>query len=381
MTRIKNQKINLMGFIGLFLFVFSVGFSQKNSHDHSQNKKSKAKPEKHSESNHKHSNDNNSKNENSHEHNDENREVHESHIGSSEPQLKNLEKSHDHLHGKDHEEESIVKLTAQDIIDFGIKMAKASLSKLKSNLIFPGEIEYNENKLIHVNTSYRGIAKKVNFSIGEKIKKGQVLAVLQSTATLENIYLRSPLSGVIIARHISIGEVISEETNAFTIANLDNLWVHLSIYQKDLSKIKIGQEVHVAENSFLLDKEFSTGKIFYISPGIDENTRNAIAKIKISNSSFRPGMFIMGRIHIGSEPLAINIPKSSLQNIDGKKVVFVKDQNDLTFKAREVKLGKENQNLIEILNGINKEDIFVTEGSFILKAQLEKASFGHGHAH
>lgn len=376
MTKYKNRKSILLGIIGSCLFIFSIGYSQK---DDSREKKATDKLEQKGESGHQHDHGKESE----HDHGEKKESSHDSHEHSKNPELKNSEKedhslSHD-SHG--HEEESLVKLTSQDIKEFGINLMRADFSSLVSNLVFPGEIEYNENNLIHVNTSYRGIAKTVNFSIGEKVKKGEILAVLQSTTTLENIYLKSPLSGVIISRHISIGEVISEESNAFTIANLDDLWVHLSIYQKDLSKIKIGQEVQIAENSSLFDKEFSSGKIFYISPGIDEATRNAVAKIKISNSFFRPGMFIVGRVNIGSAPVAINIPKSSLQNIEGKKVVFVKSKDSLTFKPTEVKVGKENQNQVEILHGINKEDVFVSDGSFILKAQLEKASFGHGHAH
>ncbi len=91
------------------------------------------------------------------------------------------------------------------------------------------------------------------------------------------------------------------------------------------------------------------------------------------------GLFVTGTITLGTVPVPILVPKTALQTLDEKTVVFVKDEDG--FEPRAVTVGRFNGTHVEITSGLNPGQKFVSAGAFTLKAQLAKGSFGDGHNH
>jgi cobalt-zinc-cadmium efflux system membrane fusion protein len=194
--------------------------------------------------------------------------------------------------------------------------------------------------------------------------------------------ISAPFNGTIIEKHITLGEVISEDDDIFVVANLDTVWVDLRVPQKDASSIKKGQKVTISGKS---DTTKIEDTIDYVHSLIDEQTRTKLARVVLDNTSgqFLPGTFVTANVQVGESESDVIVNKSVLQNIDDKACVFV--QSAQGFEPRPVIIGRSNETCVEIIDGLESGEIIVTENSFRIKAQLEKAAAGeqtgHGHSH
>jgi len=190
--------------------------------------------------------------------------------------------------------------------------------------------------------------------------------------------IRSPGDGVITEKHVVHGELLNDESRPFVIANLDHVWVNLTVYQKDLEKINLGQQVQVISGYGIPDVE---SEIVYISPNVSEETRSATARIVIENKDkkWRPGLFVTVAVTLSDLNSDIVIPKTAIESIDNQSVVFIKTEEG--FEPHPVTLGRSDNTHVEILEGLHSGAKYVAKNAFVLKAQMQKASFGDGHGH
>ncbi|RJP33769.1 MAG: efflux RND transporter periplasmic adaptor subunit [Phycisphaerales bacterium] len=191
--------------------------------------------------------------------------------------------------------------------------------------------------------------------------------------------LRAPFAGVVISRHITVGEVVTTESDVFEIADLGDVWVNLTVYQKELSTIRSGQTVRIVAGH---DVGEATATIAYVSPVVDEATRTAVARVVLPNDDgrWRPGLFVTGHVRTEDASVAMLAAQTALQTIEDKVCVFV--VTDAGFEPRQVELGRRNGTHVEIVAGLHPGERYVARGAFVLKAELGKESFGgEGHAH
>ena len=190
---------------------------------------------------------------------------------------------------------------------------------------------------------------------------------------LTNYEMRSPIDGTVVEKHLTLGEKINNDTNAFTIANFSDVWVNLIIYQKDLDKIRVGQEAFITSK---VHDPKSSSKVDYVSSFLDESTRTATARIVLNNESklWKPGMFITARVAVEEIEVPAMIARSAIQMIEGQDTVFVREGEE--FHAVPVELGRSDLQNIEVLSGISEGQEYVTKNAFTLKAELGKESFG-----
>ena len=190
----------------------------------------------------------------------------------------------------------------------------------------------------------------------------------------------APFDGTITEKHISRGEWLGEDADAFTIADLRTVWVNLSLTQKDLMHVRLGQPVRVAARHV---DATAAGKVTYLSPTIDESTRTALARLEIDNASgdWRPGLFVVAEVDSGDTPVAVLVPKNAVQILEEQAVVFI--ANDQSFTPRPVTTGRSDKNYVELLSGLSPGQRYVAEGAFQLKAKITisglGAHAGHGH--
>ena len=194
--------------------------------------------------------------------------------------------------------------------------------------------------------------------------------------------ITAPFNGTIIEKDITHGEVVREDDDIFVIANLDTVWVDLRVPQKDVCSIKKGQEVNISGNANATEAE---GIIDYVHPLIDEKTRTKLVRVVLDNTSglFQPGTFITANVLVENCNAKVVVAKSVIQDVDGKSCVFV--HTGQGFEPRPVTIGRSNNGYVEITAGLETGEIIVTQNSFRIKAQLEKAAggeqAGHGHSH
>lgn len=200
----------------------------------------------------------------------------------------------------------------------------------------------------------------------------------EDEADLTEYVMRAPLSGTVVARHLTRGESVPTDREAFVIADVSTVWVDISIYAHDLERVEAGQTVTVATESGLETE----GKIAFVTPNVSEETRTANARVFLANKPMRlrPGMFVTARIAVAEEPADVRVPATALQTHEGRDVVFVKDKEG-RLKPRPVTLGRRNSDYVEVLAGLRTGDTVVTDGAFVVKSQLAKSGFDDGHNH
>lgn len=210
--------------------------------------------------------------------------------------------------------------------------------------------------------------------------------VAQFVATKGNgnhplISIASPVGGVVIEKAVTPGEVVNPEKVLFVVANLSTLWVVIDVYEKDMSRFKVGTGVKVSVTAFP-DKVFK-GKISYIADVVDEKTRTEKARVTIDNASglLKPGMFatvLMEGRNDGAERL-IGVPEEAVLIDGAERYVFVQISPD-KFKRRDIEIGRTFGKILEVTAGIKPGETVAVKGAFILKSELKKGEL-EGDAH
>jgi cobalt-zinc-cadmium efflux system membrane fusion protein len=276
------------------------------------------------------------------------------------------------------EHDALVRLSAEDIKDFGIEIAEVGGGELAKSITLPAEIDFDPERVSHVSPRYIGIVESVHRNIGDQVSPGETLAVIEANASLASIKLKAGMKGIIVHRHIARGELVKESDQVFTIADLSKVWVNITVYQKDLPAVREGQDVVISTH---LDIPSAKGKIFYVSPVVSEKTRTATAVVKLDNPqrAWKPGMFVKSKVTVGTMQVAMKVHRQALQKIDGQQVVFIKESNG--FKPVPVQLGRKNHEYVEVTSGLEPGQLYVKQGAFTLKAEQGKSSLRGGHQH
>jgi membrane fusion protein, heavy metal efflux system len=189
--------------------------------------------------------------------------------------------------------------------------------------------------------------------------------------------LKTPFAGIVTSLHAVGTEVVEQGTELLTITDISSLWVLADVYEKDLSQIRTGQAVRVRVASY--PRETFAGKITYVADVIDPKTRTAKVRCLVGNESglLKLEMFATVEIPVGQTSPILAAPSSSIQQIDGRPVVFVRN-SEAEFQKREVQTGVESQGYTEIRSGLKQGEPVVSRGSFILKTAFLKHLLGAG---
>lgn len=189
--------------------------------------------------------------------------------------------------------------------------------------------------------------------------------------------LKAPFSGEVIEQHVTRGEFLTDETAAYVVADLTTVWVDLSVYPEDVGRVRAGLRAIVSTGDGLA----AEGKITYVGPAVDPETRAGLARVNLPNPKreWKPGMFVNGEVVVDEVDVEVLVPRTALLNVEGRTVVFVQEGD--SFEARPVVVGRGNELHVEITAGLDVGEPYAAEGGFGLKAHLAKGSFGDGHAH
>ncbi len=196
-----------------------------------------------------------------------------------------------------------------------------------------------------------------------------------------NLPLLSPISGTVIFRDAIVGAHIEPEKILFTISDLSTLWAILDAYEKDIPYISKEGHVHILSPLYP-DKKFP-GKITYIGETIDPKLRTVKIRVEVPNKEgfLKPNMYIQGVLENRTQGGdVLTVPEEAIQNMDGKKVVFVMESEGV-FAARNVEIGNKVGFRRIITEGLKPEDDLVLQGAFTIKTELKKGTFTHQHVH
>ena len=271
---------------------------------------------------------------------------------------------------KEEHSDSVV-LSDSKIAAAGIELAKASSGVLRDSLLLNGMVMPNQESLVQVTPRFPGIVREVRKRIGDRVQKGDVLAIVESNQSLTPYELKAALAGTVIDRQTTLGEYVSEQKPAFVIADLSTVWVDFSVYRRDLTRVNIGDQILIdpADGGAAIDAQIS-----YLSPVGSSDTQSALARAVVPNPEqrLRPGLFITSRLILSAKQVGVAVKSSALQTIENRTVVFVRDGEK--FEARDVEIGDRDSEFVEVTFGVLEGDVYAAKNSFIVKAELAKGA-------
>ncbi len=291
----------------------------------------------------------------------------------------NKERSNDEEHADEHEhghhEEGSTEITDHAAQEAGVELSKAGPVVINETLTLTGRIMLNRNKTAEVRARFPGVVQKVNVNWGDHVKKGDVLATIEANESLRVYSLSAPMDGVVLTRNTNIGNVASDGV-LFTISDLSQVWAEFHVFPRDLDIVKEEQLVDV--HSLEKDKEVEA-PISLILPTADPLSQTVVAVVPIPNGEgkWRPGMTVEGDVHISKKAVLVGVTEDAVQRMDDKTVVFVKQGDD--YKMRPVELGSRDGHFVEIRKGLKPNEMYVSKGSFIVKADIGKSEAAHEH--
>ena len=267
------------------------------------------------------------------------------------------------------------------------------IAKLQSEIDQVGaELELAQSNFLREQALFeKGISAKKDFEASNSILQSteaklkalesnlRIFTELATSDEQGTFQIKARKSGTIIERNATTGEVVKANQLLFHAVDLSKLWASANIYEKDISKILLNQDVLVTLDGN--PNENHEGKLTYIGSVIDEKTRTLPVKAELinANESLKPGAFVQLVIHTNKKKDAILIPSKAIVDIDEEKdeahkhIVYVKEGK--SYKPRKIKVIKHDKEYTEVISGLMVGDNLVVNGGY----QLQYAEGAHGH--
>jgi membrane fusion protein, heavy metal efflux system len=192
-------------------------------------------------------------------------------------------------------------------------------------------------------------------------------ADLAKTATSAQIPVLAPIGGEVVERLVSPGQVVQAgQTQTFTISDLSTVWVLANVYQADLASVRSGDDVSVQTDAY---PGTFHGRISYVSPALDPNTRTLQARIVVDNpgEKLKKDMYCTVTVSAGSISNAIVAPDSSILRDDNNQPFVYAVIGSNQFGRRDVEIGQSESGKTQILKGISVGERVVGDGSLFLQ--------------
>ncbi len=197
--------------------------------------------------------------------------------------------------------------------------------------------------------------------------KDQISQLEQRGIPQKEITLYSPAHGVITKKMAIDGMYVTPEMNLYEITDLSVVWLYANIYEHELSQVKVGQEAAVTLAAW--PGETFNGKVVYIDPYLNNETRTVRVRMEFSNadSKLKPGMY--GNVVIktkGDKKLVI--PQEALLDSGKQKLVFI-DQGGGMYEPRAVTVGHKTGGFYPVLSGLTSGERVITSGTFLIDSE------------
>ncbi len=182
--------------------------------------------------------------------------------------------------------------------------------------------------------------------------------------------LKSPMTGSVVEAKVQRGRTVSSTDTVLVVADLEKVWVELTVFERDLPALRLGDAVDLklpADPTRVL-----SGRISHIAEAIDPQRRSAHVRVEMENTErqLRPGLSVTASVHAsGPRGVALTVPKSAVTRIDGEPTVFVQAGAD-AVEPRVVVLGAEDAETVSVTRGLKAGEPVVSHGVLALKAEV-----------
>ena len=203
----------------------------------------------------------------------------------------------------------------------------------------------------------------------------QLQALGTSAAGNSNrLQIRAPFDGVIVEKHITLGEMVGADTRVFTLTDLSTVWADVVVPAKDLDIVRVGTDAVIRS---IASSTSAPGKVSFVSSLVGEASRAATARVVLANpgAAWRPGLAVNVDVVTGASQVAVAVPREAIQTDDGRQVVYKRVPEG--FVAQPVATSRSDGRYVEITSGLRAGERIAAAGSFAIKAEQGKGAADH----
>ena len=270
--------------------------------------------------------------------------------------------------------EGRVTIPSATAAEAGVRTAVAGPGVIRDVVNLVGTVVLNPDRHVHLKARFPGTVRAVRAQLGDRVRRGQTLLVVEANESLREYTVTAPFDGVVLARETNIGDVTGDHS-LIEIADLSEVWVELHALGEQSSRITAGQPMRVASAT---TRDTADSRVDAVLP-LATRGQSVIIRGRLDNRAgrWRPGMTVSAEVTIAERQVPLVVRESGLQRFRDFTVVFA--QVGDTYEVRMLELGARDGEFAEVRSGLDAGTTYVTEQSFLIKADIEKSGAAHDH--
>lgn len=282
--------------------------------------------------------------------------------------------SQEHGAGDDHREGRVT-IPAETAKEAGVVVEAAGPRTIEDLLPLYGVIAPDPEAVRAVSARFPGSIRTIARSPGETVKRGDVLATVESNESLQTYAVTAPIAGVVTARHANPGEMAGDGP-LFVIADLSRVVADLAVFPRDIARVRPGQRARVRSVDGGVAHE---GRVIFVSPAGAGANQALTVRVQLDNAGrhWTPGVYVNADLLVGGRAVPVAVRTDAVQRVRGVQVVFRNDGD--TYEVQPVELGRSDGEWVEVTAGLAAGAAHVARNSFLIKADIEKSAASHEH--
>lgn len=258
----------------------------------------------------------------------------------------------------------------------GVRSERAGPATIAELIDMSGRIEITPEGKADVRARMPGVILSMQGELGQQVRRGQVLLRVESSHSLQTYTITAPISGTIVEKNANIGDVTGDRA-LFVIADPTQLHAEFFVYPRDAERVRVGQAVSLRS---LSGEAKLTGSVEAILPTADLASQTVLAHVHLPPSAanqFRPGMGIEGAFSISQTQAPLAVRTKAIQRFRDFDVVYARVGD--SYEVRMLELGRRTPEWTQVLGGLEPGTDYVTDGAFLIRADIDKAGASHDH--
>jgi cobalt-zinc-cadmium efflux system membrane fusion protein len=266
-------------------------------------------------------------------------------------------------------------ISAEAANSAGVKVERAGPAEIEEAIDVAGRVELQPQGRSEVRAWYPGRILAMTKVIGQPVRRGEIVARVESSESLQTYSIPAPMAGVVTERNANVGDVASDAP-IYVISDPTKLHAEFALFPRDAERVRVGQPAEVRS---LSGEQRTLSDIEVLLPATDPASQTLTAHVELPNTGgvWRPGMGVEGSIVVAKRAVPLAVRTRALQRFRDFTVVYARYGN--TYEVRMLELGRQTPEWTEVLGGLEPGTEYVTDNAFLIRADVEKSGAAHDH--
>lgn len=271
--------------------------------------------------------------------------------------------------------EGRTRISAQAARSGGIMIERAGPATIGEIRDLVGTVELATTARSEVRARFPGKVMAVMKKVGDRVRRGEVIARVESNESLQVYSVTAPVSGVVAERNTNVGDV-TYDSPMFVITDPAQTTVVFNIFPRDLESVRPGQRVLIET---LEGKPVASGQLGDYLPEGNVQAGTALMRSSLPNPAgqWRPGMALRGKVSVNAVAVPLAVRTDAIQRFRDFSVVFANYGED--YEVRMLQIGRQTPEWTEVKSGIAPGTPYAARGAFLIRADIEKSGASHDH--